>query len=218
MHLVDRRRVGHLLVVAGADLRVGDLGGDLPVDQLRCAARAAAGIPCAAGNPASLSRPLATAFAASSLISMIADRAAARRCSAGSRANCWSRSPSASSRSASVTGWPLIVASTVSGRSGGAAGAGAGAGGRGILGTAGSRAQTGQRRRLPTCGRAGRATGRNSSKGLRRGRNLHRNSPRKRQNSGVVASVAATLTSVRPPLICPSSLRPEPISGRLWLL
>ena len=69
----------------------------------------------------------AAAFAASSLISMIADMAAARRCSAGRRANCWSRSLSASSRSASVTGWPSIVASTVSG-AGVAAGAGAGAG------------------------------------------------------------------------------------------
>ena len=33
MHLVDRRRVGDLLVVAGADLRVGDLAGDLVLDQ-----------------------------------------------------------------------------------------------------------------------------------------------------------------------------------------
>ena len=34
MHFVDRRRVGHLLIVAGADLLVGDLGGDLGGDQL----------------------------------------------------------------------------------------------------------------------------------------------------------------------------------------
>ena len=33
MHFVDRRRVRHLLVVAGADLRVGDLAGHLGLDQ-----------------------------------------------------------------------------------------------------------------------------------------------------------------------------------------
>ena len=33
LDLVDRRRVGHLLVVAGADLRVGDLCADILVDQ-----------------------------------------------------------------------------------------------------------------------------------------------------------------------------------------
>ena len=33
MDLVDRRRVGDFLVVAGADFRVGDLAGDFGLDQ-----------------------------------------------------------------------------------------------------------------------------------------------------------------------------------------
>ena len=33
LHLVDRRRVGDFLVVAGADFRVGDLAGHFGVDQ-----------------------------------------------------------------------------------------------------------------------------------------------------------------------------------------
>ena len=108
--------VGHLLVVAGADLGVGDLVGDIAPRSRRCAGRARA---------RNSMRPLEVGVLSSlSALGLVGeqpdvdDRRQARRRGAGRRAAARiagrGRS-SASSRSASVIGSPSIVAITVSG-------------------------------------------------------------------------------------------------------
>ena len=111
MDLVDRRRVGDFLVVAGADLRVGDLAGDLASRPARCAGRARAGIPCGAGNRGSCRGPSADRLCGQQpdLDDRRHCRGAALLRRQAARTAGRDRS-SASSRSASVIGWPLMVA------------------------------------------------------------------------------------------------------------